>query len=219
MPSIGPIPISLSRRGFLKRTAAGTLFLIAARHAFLLPEARARSNFAFENLGARSAATLEAMCDRVIIPARGAPTAREALVPLRIDHEIGLLGSGMASDVRDGLMLVEYSGILEGKFRPFTKLTPGDQDEVLRAMIRSSLVWRRSAFQGLKQLIAFFYYADDRAWRSTGYDGPWVPRRPALSERDFPFPTLSGAPPDPGTARRTGRVQRGARRPGSREKS
>jgi hypothetical protein len=179
----------LSRRGFLKRTATGTLFLLALRHVRPASAARARSVPAPGTLDDAHAATLEAFCDRAITPADGAPTARDARLALRIDHELGLLSPAFVGDVRDALTLLEYSGVLEGKFRPFSRLGPEDQDDVLRGMMRSRLPWRRSAFLGLKQLAVFFYYADDRAWARIGYDGPWVLRRVAATEQGFPFPT------------------------------
>jgi hypothetical protein len=192
-----PLAGSLSRRGFLKRTAAGTLFLIAARHARPAAAARAKGVPAPRTLDEDHAATLEAFCDRMITAPNGAPTAGEARLCLRIDHELALLSPAFAGDLRDALTLLEYSGFLEGKFRPFSRLGPEDQDDVIRGMMRSRLSWRRSAFLGLKQLAVFFYYADDRAWPRTGYDGPWVLRRVAATEREFPFPTprRSFAPP------------------------
>jgi hypothetical protein len=179
----------LSRRGFLKRTAAGALVLLALRHARPALAAGARRVPVPGTLDDAHAATLEAFCDRAVTPAGGAPTAREARLALRIDHEMGLLSPAVVGDLRDALTLLEYSGVLEGKFRPFSRLGAGDQDDVLRGMMRSRLPWRRSAFLGLKQLAVFFYYADDRAWPRIGYDGPWVLRRVAVTEQGFPFPT------------------------------
>ncbi len=208
----------LSRRGFLKRTAAGTLVLLALRRARPASADGARSVPAPGSLDDAHAATLEAFCDRAITPADGAPTAREARLALRIDHELGLLSPAFVGDLRDALTLLEYSGVLEGKFRPFSRLGAEDQDDVLRGMMRSRLPWRRSAFLGLKQLAVFFYYADDRAWPRIGYDGPYVLRRVAVTERGFPFPTSresfvpgtrrGGAGPVPGAA---GLTDRGGR--------
>jgi hypothetical protein len=109
-------------------------------------------------------------------------------VALRIDHEIGLQPPAFGLDMRDALSLVEYSGFLDGKARPFTRLTAGDRDGVIRAMIDSRLAVRRTAIIGLKTAIAFFYYADDRTWKRTGYDGPWVPRQDRRGGAGFPVP-------------------------------
>jgi hypothetical protein len=193
------VPLSLAapltRRGFLKRGAAGSALLLAARLGLRAPSAyaqatRAGSPYPPKNLDAADFATLEAFCDRIITPAPGAPTARKARVALRIDHEIRYQGPAFARDLRDALILIEYGGLFEGKFRRFTRLPPEDQDDVIWAMLQSRLAIRRTCALGLKLVIAFFYYADDRTWKSTGYDGPWMPRRVADTERAFPFPTL-----------------------------
>lgn len=188
-PGAGFPPAALTRRGFLKRTAATTAFLVAVRLGAAPAAARVPGDaHGPRHLDDDSFATLEALCDRLIIPAPGAPTAAEARVALRIDHEIGLQGPIFARDMRDGLAVVAYSGILEGKFGAFAKMSPEARDCVLRGMMGSRLAWRRSSFQGIKQLAMFFYYADDRTWPSTGYDGPWVPRKIAETESNFPFP-------------------------------
>jgi hypothetical protein len=188
-PGFGPI---LSRRGFLKRTAAGSLLLLASRFGYSIPAARAQPSLTPRHIDFGRFATLEALCERVIAPVPGVPTAREARVALRIDHEIGLQSSAFARDTRDALSLIEYSGFLEGKLRPFSRLSGRDQDEVIQAMIDSRIEMRRTAIIGLKTAITFFYYADDRTWKRTGYDGPWLPRRIAETERDFPFPIPVG---------------------------
>ena len=189
VPGIGP---AMSRRGFLKRTAAGSALLFASRLGFSLPAARAQPSLTPRHLDFDRFATLEALCDRIITPAAGAPTARDARVALRVDHEIGFLPPAFGRDMRDALSLIEYSGFLEGKLRPFSRLSGKDQDDVIRAMIGSRFEMRRTAIMGLKTAIAFFYYADDRTWKRTGYNGPWVPRKIAETEREFPFPIPVG---------------------------
>ncbi|OGP83379.1 MAG: hypothetical protein A2Y95_00440 [Deltaproteobacteria bacterium RBG_13_65_10] len=198
MSHLFPAPLSLdtslTRRGFLTRTVAGIAILLAARVGLRARGAHARDSFesdpyAPKNLQAAHFNTLQALCERIVTPAPGAPSTREARVALRIDHEIGYQGPAFARDLRDALTLIEYGGMLEGKLRPFTRLSPADQDDVIRAMFRSRLAIRRTAIAGLKLAIAFFYYGDDRTWKSTGYDGPWIARRIAETERDFPFPT------------------------------
>lgn len=188
-PGFGPM---MSRRGFLKRTAAGSVLLFASRLGASLPSAHAQPSLTPRHLDFDRFATLEALCGRVIAPAPGAPTAGEARVALRIDHEIGLQPPAFGRDLRDALSLIEYSGFLEGKLRSFTRLSGTDQDEVIHAMIDSRFEVRRTAIIGLKTAIAFFYYADDRTWKRTGYDGPWVPRKIAETEREFPFPIPVG---------------------------
>lgn len=184
-------PSALTRRGFLKRTAAATAFLFAARLGAAPGRARAGGSGVPRNLDPDQYATLEAFCDSLIVPAPGGPTAAQARTALRIDHEIGLQGPLFARDVRDALTLIAYSGILERKLGGFARMSPGAREAVLRGMMNSRFAWRRTSFQGLKQLAMFYYYADDRTWPSTGYDGPWVPRKIAVTEREFPFPPIA----------------------------
>ncbi|MDP3936857.1 MAG: hypothetical protein Q8R92_01830 [Deltaproteobacteria bacterium] len=187
-PGAGFRPAALTRRGFLKRTAATSAFLLAVRLGAAPSPARAAVHPRAKHLDVDSHATLEALCDQLITPAPGAPTASGARTALRIDHEVGLQGPLFARDIRDALTVVAYSGILEGKLGAFTKLGPEAQEAVLRGMMGSRFSWRRTSFQGLKQIILFYYYADDRTWPSTGYNGPWEPRKIAETESDFPFP-------------------------------
>lgn len=188
-PGFGPM---MSRRGFLKRTAAGSVLLFASRLGGSLSEARVVPGLAPGHLDFDRFATLEALCDRVIAPAPDAPTARDARVSLRIDHEIGFQPPGFGQDMRDALSLIEYGGFMEGKWKAFTRLAGKDQDDVIRGMIDSRFEIRRTAIIGLKTAITFFYYADDRSWKRTGYDGPLVPRKIAETERKFPFPIPVG---------------------------
>jgi len=188
-PGAGFTPAALTRRGFLKRTAGTAAFLLAFRMRAAPAWARPPGG-APGHLDADGYAILETFCDCVITPAPGAPTAAEARIALRIDHEIGLQGPLFARDVRDALTVIAYSGLLEGKPGSFANLSPGARETILRGMMRSRLSWRRTSFQGLRQLALFFYYADDRAWASTGYDGPWVARKVAATEARFSFPAM-----------------------------
>jgi len=51
------------------------------------------------------------------------------------------------------------------------------QDAYLQACAESSWTLRRNAFSGLRFLCLFFYYTDDRTWRSIGYGGTMVDRK------------------------------------------
>jgi hypothetical protein len=113
-----------------------------------------------------------------VLPADGQnPGADELGVPARIDRELSFHSERLQSDMRDALLLVDWSPLLT-RLRRFTHLSDAARDAELRAMMTSGLAWRRSAFQGLKFLVVFFHYTQDASWPAIGYDGPWVKRLP-----------------------------------------
>jgi hypothetical protein len=96
--------------------------------------------------------------------------------------------------VRAALTMIEYGPFLDLHLRPFTRLAPDAQDSYLRACAESGWRLRRNAFAGLRFLCLFFYYSDDRTWRSIGYGGPMVDRKlpeaaNAIEALDRPLPT------------------------------
>jgi hypothetical protein len=170
--------VVLSRRGFLRAGAITSGALIGAG----LLGGCVRSSPALDDehpevLSRRELAILAAIAERVITPADGTPTARDARVARRIDRELVFNEGTLAGDVRAALALVEYSPFLDLRLRPFTRLPAEEQDAHLQACAQSVWTTRRNAFSGLRFLCLFFYYSDDRTWRSIGYDGTMVDRK------------------------------------------
>ena len=170
----------LSRRGFLVRSAGAGAIL--ASGGLLACGDDGYTSLLREDdlprvLAPREFAILRALSQR-ILPADGqSPGADELGVPTRIDRELSFHGDRLQSDIRDALLLVEWSPLLTRLAR-FTSLSDAGRDAELRAMTTSRLGWRRSAFQGLKFLVMFFHYTQDASWPAIGYDGPWVQRNP-----------------------------------------
>ena len=146
-----------------------------------------------EVLTAKELAVLLAFADRVIMPADGVPSAREARIARRIDRELVFSDGRLTSDVRAALALIEHAPILDLHLHRFTGLAPEDQDAYLDQCAKSSWTLRRNAFAGLRFLCLFLYYSDDRTWRSIGYGGVMVDRKlteasNALAALDRPVP-------------------------------
>lgn len=170
-----------SRRGFLKASAATTATLIgAATVAGCLagktpPDAVGEEKP--EVLTPRELAILAAVADRVIAPSEGTPSARETRTARRIDRELTFSDGLLTADVRAALSVIEYAPLLDLRLGRFSSLPPADQDAYLHACATSGWKLRRNAYNGLRFLCLFFYYSDERTWRSIGYGGTMVERK------------------------------------------
>lgn len=161
-----------SRREFLKTSLAGGAILSAA--GFLAqctsPETPGRPDLVF--LNAREFETLTAFA-RAILPAL-VPGAVDA-TPYRIDREVARWNARSQSQVKQVLALVENgTRYFLFSIRPFRELATRDAQDYLRAWETSRFDFRRTAYQALRMLTLFYYYSQDAAWPSIGYDGPWV---------------------------------------------
>ena len=65
---------------------------------------------------------------------------------------------------------------LAGSFKPFTTMTPDEQDAYLANWQTSNLGVKRQAFVGLNRLAQMIYYMDARSWPAIGFPGAWVGR-------------------------------------------
>ena len=168
----------LSRRGFLRAGVLTTGALaFGGTIASCLRDTHGIEGEEPEVLSRGELATLAAVADRVIVARDGTPTAREARTARRIDRELTFNEGQLVGDVRAALAMIEYGPYLDLHLRPFTRLDPAAQDAYLQACADSSWTLRRNAFSGLRFLCLFFYYTDDRTWRSIGYGGTMVDRK------------------------------------------
>lgn len=176
-PALGAHPIT--RRGFLRRSAAAAVCLAGAgllqagcgEEALPLPPGEHPLV-----LGPADYGVLRALCARLVPGGPNHPGAVDLRVPLRVDRELSFHGERLRSDVRDALRLIEWGALLT-RLQRFSRLDARAQDAELEALARSRLAVRRTAFQGVKFLVMFFHYTQDPAWAGIGYDGPWVARR------------------------------------------
>jgi len=173
----------LSRRGFLGAGAVGVGLLgAAAGWLWFGGQTGYRKRLAGAvptTLSVRELATLEALADAMITAAPGAPTAAQAMVARRLDRELAFHHGGkLVSDIKASLALMEFLPVIEMKGARFTELSSADAARFLESCGRSSWSLARLSYAGIKFALMFFYYSDDRTWRSIGYAGPMVPEKP-----------------------------------------
>jgi hypothetical protein len=173
-----------SRRGFLF-AGGGAVATLGAASAWLALDSReavyaARLGGAVpQALTPAELAILMALVDVVITPVQGCPTGAETQTARRIDRELTFhMDTQLLRDVKSSLALLERLPLLDLAGHRFTALSRDAQTACLKRSETSSWTLRRRAFGGLKFLITFIHYSDDRTWPSIGYGGPMVQEKP-----------------------------------------
>jgi hypothetical protein len=168
----GPAP-GVSRRGFLRTAAGGTVAVAAAS---LVPAGCSRDY----PQAAAAGVTLRALTPKEYAVARAAAEAVLAGVPASpdavaagIDAELALAGDPMRGDMKTVLSLMEHGPALSLRPRRFTALSPAARLEVLDDWATSRLNLRRAAYQALRGFIVYFAWVDDATRPLTGFPGPW----------------------------------------------
>lgn len=179
-----------SRRSLLKGGLAGIALVtlggigVAVQSSKLRPLPRG----GLQMLSPEEYATLAAMADR-LCPPRGPnlPSASDIDVAAMTDALFANAEDDVKKGVKLGLQIVE-SGLVGALFleraKPFTQLSPEQQDRVLLLMRDSKVGVRRTLFRVFSSLTGSIYYGDPRTWASIGYPGPPDPAalRVAYSE-------------------------------------
>ena len=179
-----------TRRGLLKKTLGGAALLAAAGAVPLalrktrLREPRGPLHF----FSPEEYSIFAAVADRVL--ARGPPdvppelaaqrrpappTPAELDVAGKADAFLAPLDEASAKDLKQLLALFDnalFSVLTGGPARPFTQMTPEEQDAHLERWATSRLAVRRTGFQALKRLAAAIYYSSPLSYASVGYPGP-----------------------------------------------
>jgi len=181
-----------TRRRFLKKTLGGAALLAAAGAvplALRKTQLRAaRQPLRFFNLAEYS--VFAAVAERVL--ARGpwqvppelagalrsrppAPAPSEVDVAGKADAFLAPLDAASAKELKQLLALFDnalFSVLTGGPPRPFTRMSPVQQDEHLERWATSRMAVRRTGFQALKRLSAAVYYGAPETYASVGYPGP-----------------------------------------------
>src|SRR5712671_2692402 len=181
-----------TRRGFLKKTVAGAA-LLAAAGAVPVALRKTRLRTAPHPLRFFTAAeysVFAAVADRVlargtadvpaelagVLRARPAAPAPEAVdVAGKADAFLAPLDAQSAKDLKQLLALFDnalFSLATGGPPRPFTRMSPAEQDAHLERWATSRMAVRRTGFQALKRLSAAVYYGAPATYASVGYPGP-----------------------------------------------
>lgn len=173
-----PSESRVRRRTFLKVGAAGGAAVVAGGAGLALwPGAKVPLPAAgLKVLSPSEFATVSAIVER-ICPAmgEGAPGATALNMAEAIDAELAGMDESLVGEIK-ALLQVFESGLVGALFgervRPFTRLSPAAQDEVLTAWRDSSVGVRRTGFRLLKSLTAALYYGRSETWARIGYPGP-----------------------------------------------
>ena len=180
-----------TRRGLFKKTLGGAILLaVAGAVPVALQKTReraARTPLRFFTPAEYS--VFAAAADRILATSPlepstelGPPSSRpagplpaEVNVAEKADAFLAPLDPGSAKDLKQLLMLFDnalFSVVMGGPPRPFTQMSPDEQDRHLRSWATSRLAIRRTGFQALKRLAAAIYFGSPETYASVGYPGP-----------------------------------------------
>ncbi|HEX4456913.1 MAG TPA: hypothetical protein VIA18_03040 [Polyangia bacterium] len=164
----------MNRRTFVKRGLWGG-FLLTAGGALgldLWPTAMMRRpTRALQVLDARQFAIMAAVAARTVV----APNADPVEIAHRCDERLAISYPEVRHDIGRLLLLLEngLAGLLlDGRARPFTRLSPEAQDAALLDWRDSKLALRRGGYVALRKLTQAMWYAAPPAWPEIGYPGP-----------------------------------------------
>jgi hypothetical protein len=178
--------MAVGRRGFLKRTLLGSAAIAVAG---AVPLALRKGADRPLPPGAKLAffspaeyAVFAAVADRIVPKIDpDQPTPEQLGVALKADRLLSRADADTRHDFKQLLGLFDNalaSFVLDGRARPFTRLSDEDQDLALRQWRDSRLPLRRSGFQGLERLSLALYYSDPQTYAGIGYPGPpLLPRK------------------------------------------
>lgn len=172
----------ISRRGFLGAGGAAIAISAVAGIAWLQASApdyvRLAGGLTPTTLGVSEFGVLSALAAAMIAPMLGGPSVKDAMTAARIDRELSFHpDSTLAEDIAASLTLLEHWPIVQGYGARFTALSAEQQIAFLSTCAKGGPGLTRSAFAGVRFLVIFFYYSDDRTWSGLGYSGPSVPEK------------------------------------------
>jgi hypothetical protein len=180
-----------TRRGLFKKTLGGAILLAAAGAVpVALQKTRERApRTPLRFFTPAEYSVFAAATDRILamsplepstelgppLPRPAAPLPSEVDVAEKADAFLAPLDAGSAKDLKQLLMLFDnalFSVVMGGPPRPFTRMSPDEQDRHLRSWATSRLAIRRTGFQALKRLAAAIYFGSPETYASVGYPGP-----------------------------------------------
>lgn len=168
-----------TRRGFLKKTL-GSAVLLAAAGAVPLALRKTKLRETRKPLRFFTAAEYSiwaAVANRILAEEQpsGAPSPSQIDVAAKADAFLAPLPQNDRKDLKQLLALFDnalFSALQGGPPRPFTQMSPQDQDAHLRRWQTSRLALQRTGFQAMKRLSCALYFSDPRTFASVGYPGP-----------------------------------------------
>ena len=126
-------------------------------------------------LSASESVTLRAVALRILDGASPSPlTDGGSAICQFVDRYLTNLPTGVQSDVRALLHLVELYPLLQLRMARFSHLRADEQDVMLSGWQDSRIGLLRQGFQALKSLVCLAHYQDARSFGTIGYSGPLV---------------------------------------------
>lgn len=168
-----------TRRQFLKRTFAGSMFLLGAQSS----QAIARSLLglptqdSLKYLSQKEFTILGAVASRVI-GLTGDEPMKTADVATRADEFLSTSDPDIQDQFHTLLNAFNapfFTFLFDWRFSSFIAMSPEDQDSYLEDWMTSALAFRRTGFQALKRICLSMYYTDSRSWPEIHYDGMFLP--------------------------------------------
>jgi hypothetical protein len=181
-----------TRRHFLRKTLGGAALLAAAGAVpvalrktrlripphplrFFTPAEYSVFAAVADRVLARGAADVPADLAGVLRARPAAPAPETLDVAGKADAFLAPLDAKSAKDLKQLLALFDnalFSLATGGPARPFTRMSPAEQDAHLERWATSRLAVRRTGFQALKRLSAAVYYGSPESYPAVGYPGP-----------------------------------------------
>jgi len=162
-----------SRRSFLKTGLLGTSLLLLGGDGLSLYPSR--------HIAAPTAklVVVEARAFQVLIAVAARVVTVKGADPVAIAHGVDRMLATVLPELQEainqllGLFENALPGLLlDGRMRPFTRLSGDSQDGVLESWRTSRLLLRRSGYQALRKLILSAYYVEESSWAALHYEPP-----------------------------------------------
>jgi hypothetical protein len=164
----------MNRRTFIRRGLLGGFLLAVGGSVGLVAwptDERAHARQPLRALTPRQFAVLAAIAGRTVT----APKADPITIAERGDAQMATAPPEVRADFGKLLLLFDNAlagFVLDARPKPFTRLSPAAQDDVLADWRDSRLAVRRSGYAILRKLTEAAYYAAPDGWDGTGYPGP-----------------------------------------------
>ena len=172
--------MALSRRRALGLgIGGGLLVLLATAGLAIQPTVLLSPARPLRALTAEQYAILRAVAERMH-PGKGPiPSASQLGVAEAVDELLANAHPGFAYDFGRALLAFESAAghlVFDGHLKPFTRMTPEQQDKVLEGWREARSHLRRQIFHAMLGLCSAAYWGDPRTWPVIEYPGP--PPRP-----------------------------------------
>jgi hypothetical protein len=134
-----------------------------------------RPNRPLRSLSEREFAILGALAARICPGAAPFPDPAAVGGVEHVDELLANAHPGLAGDIKKLAELFENAlanFVFDARARPFTQLSPAEQDRAIAEWQGSSLTLRRMAYKALRGLVVAAYFASPDLDFSVGYPGP-----------------------------------------------